>query len=90
MTMFESESLLVAKLGDDASDKESIRELSILLERLPLPLVQAPAFIAENSLPVTDYLRIYRESDSTKIRLLSENFEDDIRDAEIKNPVATV
>ena len=90
LTMFESESLLVAKLGDDASEKESIRELSILLERMPLALVQAATFIAKNSLPVVEYLKIYRESDTTKIQLLSENFEDDVRDAEIKNPVVTV
>ena len=91
ITTFESEALLAAKLGDTESNKESIRELSIILEKMPpLAIIQAAAFIAENSLPVAEYLLIYRESDNTKIQLLSENFEVDIRDADIKNPVATV
>ena len=37
---------------------------------------------------VARYLELYNGSDANKVHLLSENFEDDIRDAELKNPVA--
>ena len=57
---------------------------------MPRALVQAAAFIAENSLHIAEYLKIYRGSGSTKIQLLGENYEDDIRGAGIKNPVATI
>ncbi len=67
LTIFEAESLLAAKLGDAESDKESVRELSILLERMPLALIQAAAFIAENFLLIADYLQLYRKGDTIKI-----------------------
>ena len=37
---------------------------------------------------VARYLELYNGSDANKVHLLNDNFEDDIRDAELKNPVA--
>ena len=91
MTLEESESLLRARLGDESlgQDHHLYQELAEELERTPLALVQAASFMSQNCIPLDIYLRMYRESDVSKIRLLGENFEDDIRDSEAKNPIAT-
>ena len=91
MTLRESEMLLRARLNDDSSKEthNSYQELAEELERTPLALVQAASFMSQNCITPESYLRMYRESDSSKIRLLSEDFEDDTRDLESKNPIAT-
>lgn len=91
MTLEESESLLRARLGDEylGQNHHLYQELAKELERTPLALVQAASFMSQNCIPLEIYLRMYRESDVSKIRLLGENFEDDIRDSESKNPIAT-
>ena len=91
MTLIESELLLRARLGDERSKENHImyQELAKELERTPLALVQAASFMSQNCIPLDMYLRMYHESDMSKIRLLSEDFEDDIRDSDAKNPIAT-
>ena len=91
MTLEESEALLRARLGDECQgDHQNLyQELATELERTPLALVQAASFVSQNCIPLDSYLRMYRESDTSKIRLLGENFEDDVRDSEAKNPIAT-
>ena len=88
MNVEESISLLLARLGPDASD-ESLKNLAEQLDRVPLALVQASSFIIQNQVSVDRYLQLYQHSDSAKIRLLSENFEDEVRDPLSKNPIAT-
>ena len=91
MTLIESELLLRARLGDECSEENHslYQELARELERTPLALVQAASFMSQNCISLNMYLRMYRESDMSKIRLLSEDFEDDIRDSDAKNPIAT-
>ena len=91
MTLEESEVLLRARLGDECpgDDPNLYQELATELERMPLALVQAASFMSQNCITLDSYLRMYRESDISKIRLLGENFEDDVRDPKTKNPVAT-
>lgn len=91
MTFEESESLLRARLGDKplGQNNHLYQELAKELERTPLALVQAASFMSQNCIPLETYLQMYRESDVSKIRLLGENFEDDVRDSEAKNPIAT-
>lgn len=91
MTLEESELLIRARLGDEASEqnRKLYQELAEELERTPLALVQAASYMYKNSIPAGTYLQIYRESDISKIGLLSEDFEDDIRDSQAKNPIAT-
>lgn len=91
MTWIESELLLRARLGDEHSEENHklYQELARELERTPLALVQAASFMSQNCISLDLYLRMYRESDMSKIRLLSEDYEDDIRDSDAKNPVAT-
>lgn len=58
------------------------------LEGISLALIQSISYTSENGMTVARYLELYNGSDANKVHLLSENFEDDIRDAELKNPVA--
>jgi tetratricopeptide (TPR) repeat protein len=88
LTAAESERLLTTRLGDVDSDMPSLADLANVLERVPLALVQAAAFISAESSSVAEYLELYNESDASRIKLLSDDFEDDIRDPDTKNPVA--
>ena len=84
----ESVALLSRRLIDNQSD-ESLKELAEELGQVPLALVQAASFINQNSESVGRYLQLYRQSDSTKIQLLSDTFEDEGRHELSKNPIAT-
>ena len=84
----ESVALLSTRLSDSQSE-ESLKELAEELDQVPLALVQAASFITQNNVTVGRYLQLYRQSDSTKIQLLSDNFEDEVRQGLSKNPIAT-
>ena len=88
MSVSESKNLLLENLEEGSHNDHDLTDLVEVLENLPLDLVQAAAFIGEMSQSIGDYLQMYRGSGSTKIKLLSQNFEDGERDADIKNPVA--
>ena len=63
-----------------------------LLEKLtylPLAIIQAAAYINENRIEFTDYLLLLEDQEEEVIDLLSEEFEDDWRYHNVKNPVAT-
>ena len=68
--------------------KDDIRDLVALLDYLPLALVQAAAYIQENSLSVKKYISILKAGNRHVVELLSENFEAFGRDTEIPNAVA--
>jgi tetratricopeptide (TPR) repeat protein len=59
------------------------------LTYLPLAIAQAAAFINENGITLGCYLSLLAEQEEEVIALLSEEFEDDGRYCNIKNPVAT-
>jgi tetratricopeptide (TPR) repeat protein len=84
----ETAQLLRARLGgiDAASDESAA--LSSRLEHLPLALVQAAAFIQENTITISHYLRLLDEREQNVIDLLSEEFETDGRDSETPRAVA--
>ena len=65
--------------------KALLRELC----HLPLAIVQAAAYINENGIVFADYLSILADQDKDAIDLLSEEFEEDGRYPNVKNPVAT-
>lgn len=83
----DSINLLKTKIGDQFGEHEYLR-LANTLDHLPLALVQSAAFMHEQSISISEYLHLYNKSDNTKIQLLSEDFEDDTRDKDSKNPVA--
>jgi hypothetical protein len=88
LTLKESMTLLDTRLGPDHSYVEELAELSEELCGIPLALVQASSFIKQNYLSIPSYLSLYRASDRDKIELLSEDFDDEVRDPEALNPVA--
>jgi tetratricopeptide (TPR) repeat protein len=59
------------------------------LTYLPLAIVQAAAYINENKIAFADYLSLLAEQEEEVIDLLSEEFEDEGRYRDVKNPVAT-
>ncbi|KAB5515378.1 hypothetical protein GE09DRAFT_1231411 [Coniochaeta sp. 2T2.1] len=83
----ESGQLLRAKLDDEELDRDEVLVLSSRLEYLPLALVQAAAFIQENSITVSEYLRLLGQSDQELVGLLSEEFETVGRDSETSRAV---
>lgn len=64
-------------------------ELLKQLTFLPLAIVQAAAYINANGIALSDYLSLLDEQEEDVIDLLSEDFEDDGRYQDVKNPVAT-
>ncbi|KAB5511470.1 hypothetical protein GE09DRAFT_1270301, partial [Coniochaeta sp. 2T2.1] len=83
----ESHQLLRAKLDDEELDRDELLVLSSRLEYLPLALVQATAFIQENTIPVSEYLRLLGQSDQELVNLLSEEFKTVGRDSETPRAV---
>lgn len=79
--------LLVQK--ELTEDEDSITLLVQRLCGLPLALNQAASFINENCISPEEYLSLIDQQEDTMIELLSEDFEDDYRYSEIKNPVAS-
>ncbi|KAL3425795.1 kinesin light chain [Phlyctema vagabunda] len=89
MDFEEAQELLQMRLNDYATEKEKTREFLETLEYLPLAITQATAYMAENSISLTEYLDMYEESEMAKIELLSHDFEELRRVSESKNPIAT-
>ncbi|KAK4867695.1 hypothetical protein LT330_001205 [Penicillium expansum] len=87
-----AEKLLSKRLSTPAllDDKDATILLLEQLTFLPLAIVQAASYINENSLAaLSDYLLLLSEQESDVIDLLSEEFHDDWRTRDTKNPVAT-
>jgi tetratricopeptide (TPR) repeat protein len=75
--------------ADLAKSQIETSALLLQLTYLPLAIVQAAAYINENAISLSDYLSLLAEQEEEVIDLLSEEFEDDGRYYNIKNPVAT-
>ena len=58
------------------------------LTYLPLAIVQAASYVNENGITLGEYLLLLAEREEEVIELLSEDFEDDGRYRDMKNPVA--
>jgi tetratricopeptide (TPR) repeat protein len=59
------------------------------LTHLPLAVIQAAAYINKNGITLWSYLSLLAEQEEEVVKLLSEEFEDDGRYHNVKNPVAT-
>ncbi|KAH0534097.1 hypothetical protein FGG08_007306 [Glutinoglossum americanum] len=70
-------------------DDEATVKLLDLLTYLPLAIVQAAAFINENDISIPTYIALYENGQDEVIELLSEDFEDQGRYKDTKNPIAT-
>ncbi|KAF2190316.1 HET-domain-containing protein [Zopfia rhizophila CBS 207.26] len=74
---------------DLVNRRQDTSALLLQLTFLPLAIVQAAAYINENAISLADYISLLAEQEEEVIDLLSEEFEDDGRYRDIKNPVAT-
>ncbi|KAL4959124.1 putative kinesin light chain, partial [Aspergillus stella-maris] len=81
------QNLLIRK--DLLQDNHVTNTLLEQLAFLPLAISQATAYINHNDIALTTYISLLGEQERSTIELLSEEFEDDGRYAEIQNPVAT-
>ncbi|KAL4789393.1 putative kinesin light chain [Aspergillus venezuelensis] len=79
--------LLIQKdlLQDDQVTNALLEQLAFL----PLAISQAAAYINRNEISLARYISLLGEQEKSTIEMLSEEFEDDGRYAEIHNPVAT-
>lgn len=71
----ESVQLLRAWLEECDTNEGELAVLSSRLDHLPLALVQAAAFIQENSMAVSEYLQLLDGTDGDFVDLLSQEFE---------------
>jgi DNA transposition AAA+ family ATPase len=75
--------------ADFVSSRQDTSALLSQLTYLPLAIVQAAAYINENEIAIADYLSLLADQEEEVINLLSEEFEDDGRYHDVKNPIAT-
>ena len=85
----ESNQLLCAKLHGIDFVSSEILALSSQLENLPLALIQAAAFIQENTMTISEYLGLLGKSDYSLVELLSEEFETVGRDSQTPRAATT-
>ena len=87
----ESRELLKTSLQNKrlVEDEDGTTKLLKLLVNLPLAIMQAVAYLNAKGVTIAEYLRIYKESSDSVIKLLSKDFEDRRRYPGMKNPVAT-
>lgn len=88
MDQTDSSQLIKTKLEDENAEDDEMLLLADRLEYLPLALVQATAFIRENSITIGKYLRMLDQSDQNLVKLLSQHFDEDGRDSDSQNAVA--
>jgi tetratricopeptide (TPR) repeat protein len=70
-------------------DSEATADLLQKLTHLPLAIVQAAAYINENEITLAEYAALLDGTEQSRVELLSEEFEDEGRYEDTKNPVAT-
>jgi tetratricopeptide (TPR) repeat protein len=71
------------------SHEQDARDLLHELTFLPLAIVQASAYINANSNTLSEYVSLIRGQEQDMITVLSQDFGDDQRYEDVKNPVAT-
>ncbi|KAI9818975.1 MAG: hypothetical protein M1832_004143 [Thelocarpon impressellum] len=82
----ETKGLVLKRLATQNLNADGLSELVEQLERLPLALVQASAFMLEQTIGLEEYLELLRPEDSM-VELLSTPFEDFGRHSEIPKAV---
>jgi tetratricopeptide (TPR) repeat protein len=71
------------------TDAAATNDLLTKLTCLPLALIQATAYINENTISLSEFMSLFDETEENKIKLLCHDFEDEGRYRESKNPIAT-
>ncbi|KAF2465664.1 uncharacterized protein BDR25DRAFT_318500 [Lindgomyces ingoldianus] len=83
----ESIQLISKRLEDSGLGTKQTSLLAARLDYLPLALVQAAAFIQENSMTVPKYIQLLDRGDHILEGLLSQPFEEEGRDSSVPNAV---
>jgi tetratricopeptide (TPR) repeat protein len=78
LTKSEGRQLLCSRIAG-AHSEESVVELLEELEYIPLAITQAAAFMSKCRRTISQYLELYRKSDSARVRMLSYEFSDHAR-----------
>jgi hypothetical protein len=91
MNEIDSQKLLEMSLINKSlmEEKDTTTELLNFLAHLPLAIKQATAFLNENEISISDYLKIYESDNEQMIALLGRDFEDHGRYNTIKNPIVS-
>jgi tetratricopeptide (TPR) repeat protein len=86
----EAKKMLEQKMPNEdlLEDGKVVHEFLELLTYLPLAIVQAVAFIVGNNIRLSEYMDLYKASESDATDLLKRDFEDQGRYRQIQNPVA--
>ncbi|GAB1193762.1 hypothetical protein APSETT444_002990 [Aspergillus pseudonomiae] len=71
-------------LADERASAELLQKLTCL----PLAIVQAAAFINENQMTLSEYISLHDSTEESMIGMLSQDFEDEGRYEDGKNPIA--
>ncbi|KAH7153371.1 hypothetical protein EDB81DRAFT_687534 [Dactylonectria macrodidyma] len=69
-------------------DQQAVDELLGLLTCLPLAITQAAAYLNENFITISEYLRLFENTDQDMVELLSSEYHDDTRYQDSQNAVA--
>ncbi|KAF1835698.1 kinesin light chain [Decorospora gaudefroyi] len=80
---------LFLKHRHQVEDEATVSEFLGMLAFLALAIVQAVAFINENDSKLFEYVQLYRASEQEATKLIGEEFQDQGRYRETRNPVAT-
>jgi hypothetical protein len=83
----ESVQLISKRLEHGGLDTKQTLLLTARLEHLPLALVQAAAFIQENSMTIPKYIQLLDHGHHSLVELLSQPFEEEGRDSSVPNAV---
>ena len=73
---------------DLVNDSQTTTQLLCQLSCLPLAIIQAASYMNQTGISVATYLSLLERQENEMVELLSQDFEDEWRYAESKNPVA--
>lgn len=88
MDVYEAQALLGERIRAESTETEQLELLEDLVY-LPLAISQATAFMAKRHKSVAEYVKLYRGSESTRIRLLGQRFNYHGREARPLESVVT-
>ena len=88
----ETATQMLAKSLADPNLLKNCQDTAELVEQLtflPLAIAQAAAYINKNGIAFADYLLLLKDHKESAVKILSEDFKDEARYQDAKNPVAT-
>ncbi|KAI9894033.1 MAG: hypothetical protein M1814_004803 [Vezdaea aestivalis] len=87
MEIEEATQLLRNKLKALQLDEAEDVDLVKALDKIPLAITQAAAYMKELRIPSSEYLKLYQQNEKDQAALLLKNFPDIRRDSEVQNSV---